>query len=106
MHGKAITDEHIKRFQSAGIEAAKEWHGSEEGRKWHSEHGKNNWEKRNKNKVAKKCTVCGNEYETAFPLRSKYCGDNCKMKRLRKRFNEQGRDYTYGHRDKCKNQVN
>lgn len=85
---------------------AKEWHGSEKGKEWHSGQGKKNWEKMRENKTTKQCAVCGKDYETVFPARSKYCGDNCKMKQLRKRFKESGKDYTYGHSNKRKNKIN
>ena len=35
--------EFFKDFQAKGIEAAKEWHKSEEGRIWLSKHGKECW---------------------------------------------------------------
>ena len=75
--------EFVKEFHAKGVEAAKEWHKSEEGREWHSKHGKQTWVNREQSK--KKCIVCDKEYETTFPSRSKYCHQNCKAKALRKR---------------------
>jgi hypothetical protein len=71
------------KWQSAGVEASKEWHRSDEGRKFHSEIGKKSWE--NKPKYIKICEVCQKEYETFFPKRSKFCHNNCKAKSLRDR---------------------
>ena len=68
--------EFAKEFQSKGIEAAKEWHSSEEGKKWHSKHGEYTW--RNRKRYTKECKNCGKEYETPFPKRSKFCHNNCK----------------------------
>lgn len=75
--------EWFKEFHKKGIEKAKEWHKSEEGREWHRQHGKNCW--RNKEYTKLNCQVCGKEYETPFPSRSKYCHNNCKAKALRER---------------------
>ena len=72
-----------KEFYTKGIEAAKEWHKSDEGRKWHVQHGKNCWI--NRPTFLLNCQVCGKEYKTPFPTRSKYCHNNCKAKALRDR---------------------
>lgn len=60
------------------IEAAKKWHASEEGLAWHSEHGKRTWEGREP--VIVTCSVCGKEYETYFPSRSRFCSHACEQK--------------------------
>ena len=78
--------EFAEEFHSKGIEKAKEWHNSEEGLKWHSEHAKKTWI--NRKQYFKNCEVCGNQYQTPFPEKSKYCHDNCKAKALRKRRRE------------------
>lgn len=67
--------ENIQQLTEAQ-ELAKKWHGSEEGKKWHSVNGKKAWEKRKYYK--KECIVCGEEYTTPYPTRSKYCGTKCK----------------------------
>ena len=74
--------EWVKEFQKKGIEAAKEWHKSEEGLKWHSEHGKKTWV--NRDTTTRQCDECGNEYETHFPTRSRFCHQNCKAKANRR----------------------
>ena len=79
--------EFARSFQSKGIEKAKEWHSSEEGKRWHSEHGRKTWV--NRERFRKNCEQCGNEYETHFPERSKYCHNNCKAKALRARRNRE-----------------
>lgn len=74
--------EFAKEFHAKGIEAAKEWHKSEEGRKWHREH----WKKSiGKIKAVKKnCEECGKEYETKQPKRARFCHNNCKAKSNRR----------------------
>lgn len=59
-------------------EAAKVWHASEEGLKWHAEHGKMTWEGREPVKAV--CSVCGKEYETFFPSRSRFCSRACEQR--------------------------
>ena len=75
--------EFAKEFQSKGVEKAKEWHRSEDGKAWHSECGKRGWI--NRERFKKNCEQCSKEYDTPFPMRSKYCHDNCKAKALRAR---------------------
>jgi hypothetical protein len=81
-HAKNMSEEHKKKFQEAGIEAAKEWHSSEEGKIWHSEHGKKIWEDREY--IKKICEECGNEYETRHSGISKFCHLNCRAKSNRR----------------------
>ena len=75
---KWVGSEENKQQLIKAQELAKKWHASEEGHKWHSEHGKKCWEKRIWCKAI--CTVCGKEYTTPYPTRSKYCSDKCKAK--------------------------
>ena len=75
--------EHM-RLHSPSEEArtkAAEWHRSEEGRKWHSENGKQAWVGREPATVF--CEVCGTEYETLVPSRSRFCSNACKSQRRR-----------------------
>lgn len=59
-------------------EGAKKWHASEDGLKWHAEHGKKTWEGREPVKAT--CSVCGKEYETFFPSRSRFCSRACEKR--------------------------
>ena len=61
----------------------KEWHSSKEGKEWHSKHSKEQW--KSKKYYKRICQVCGKEYETPYPNRSKYCNPNCKATALRRR---------------------
>ena len=61
-----------------GAAAAAAWHASPEGIEWHRAHGKKSWEGRAPVKAA--CSVCGNEYETFFPSRSRFCSHACEQK--------------------------
>lgn len=72
------------RDLAAAQEAAKAWHASEEGLKWHSENGKKVWA--NKVAVAAKCSVCGTDYETFFPDRSRFCSRACEQKEGYQRY--------------------
>jgi hypothetical protein len=81
--------EFFKEFQSKGIEAAKEWHKSDEGRLWHKKHGKECWVNRDiKTHI---CQQCGKEYTTRHAGLSKFCHNNCKAKALRARYKLEGR---------------
>lgn len=53
------------------IEAAKEWHHSEEGKKWHSEHAKQAF--KNRKPITYRCTWCGKEFES---LRISHTGNH------------------------------
>ena len=74
--------EWFEDFHAKGIEAAKEWHKSEEGRKWHKEHGKKSWE--NREYKTKVCQECGKEYKTRHAGKSLYCHNNCKARANRR----------------------
>lgn len=75
--------EFVKEFHAKGIEAAKEWHKSEEGREWHKEHGKKSWI--NKPYAKFNCQQCGKEFESRHKYIVKFCHNNCKAKALRAR---------------------
>jgi hypothetical protein len=75
--------ERVRKHLREINESAKAWHASKEGHKWHKEHGIDGW--KNKQSVIKTCRVCGKEYKTFFPSRSKFCHQNCKAKALRAR---------------------
>ena len=70
----------IKKSLVKAREAAKIWHGSDEGRKWHSEHGKKVWE--NMPTVTKVCECCGKEYEINISSapHTRFCSNRCKSK--------------------------
>ena len=71
---KEYKDLAVKRLLEAGKKAV-EWHKSKEGREWHSENARKNWIKRKP--TACICQFCKKEFETPFPSRTKFCGDNC-----------------------------
>ena len=63
----------------------------EEARKVHSAIAKKGWKNR-RNKASKvNCQVCGKEYETYFPKRSKFCHQNCKATARRRKAGIQPR---------------
>lgn len=67
-----------KKIMKANIDKARvyaiKWHKSEEGRKWHSEQSTGHKMKR----YAKKCEVCGKEYQGTKIQR--FCSSACKAK--------------------------
>jgi len=82
-HNKWVgSPENKKQLIEAG-KMSKEWHASPEGIEWHSTHGRATWV--NRQKYTKECIICGNEYQTPFPTRSKYCHANCKQQATRDR---------------------
>lgn len=68
-----------------GIEAAKDWHSSEEGREWHSNH----WEESLADVfggMQKECDQCGDEFTDNSPdKKGRYCSNACKAKARRER---------------------
>ena len=72
-------------WNKKGRDAAAEWHKTEEGIEQLKEASRISWLKKVYHK--KNCEVCGKEYETPFPTRSKYCHQNCRAKALRQRKN-------------------
>jgi len=84
-----MSKEHLEKFWKAGVEAAKEWHSSEEGHKWHLENGYKAYTKIIP--TIKKCQFCGKEYESKKPNRSKFCGLNCRQAELRRRWKSIGK---------------
>lgn len=85
-HGKeraANNPEWIKSFNEKGREAAKEWHSSIEGIEWHRKQGAKTWNSRKFKTLI--CQYCGKEYTTRHAGISKFCGNNCKARALRKR---------------------
>ena len=79
--------EWAKDFHAKGIEAAKEWHSSEEGIKWHRKQGAETWINRPYKTLI--CEVCGKEFQTRHAGITKYCHNNCKARALRKRRREE-----------------
>lgn len=67
-----------KRQIASVRELAKAWHSSPEGLAWHSKNGRKAWE--NRPTTTKQCCECGANYETFYPVKSKFCGKNCKAK--------------------------
>lgn len=67
------------QIREAG-ELAKSWHSSDAGLKWHSENGVRTWKDRKWHAV--NCVHCGQQFDTPYPTRAKYCNPNCKAKAL------------------------
>lgn len=66
------------QLRAMGIaqEAAKEWHGTDEGLAWHSEHAREIWA--NKALEDKVCEHCGETYSVRTIGKASYCSNRCK----------------------------
>jgi len=76
-HNEWVGSEGNKAQLMEAQEKAKEWHRSEAGRAWHSDNAKKAWKTRVFHK--KDCEFCGDEFETPYPKRARFCHLNCKM---------------------------
>jgi len=65
----------------AGMEAAKEWHKSEEGSEWHSEHWEESIGNLFEEPKTKDCEQCGDVFEHYTYAR--FCSNACKAKHRR-----------------------
>lgn len=68
-------------------DAARAWHGTDEGKEWHSKHSKESWV--NRKPQTYECSHCGKEYQTiyVYPKESNhFCSNNCKSAFRRKRL--------------------
>jgi hypothetical protein len=72
---------HLDRAIKAAQDAARDWHGSEEGRKWHSERGKANSSLPPRFPCV--CKICGNEF-MAKQRRSRICSPVCQRENFRR----------------------
>lgn len=79
--------EHVKRHPEMGltpeaiekgVEAAKEWHRSDEGREWHENHWEQSLGKIFNDPKTRECDQCGDEYE--YYTSSRFCSNACKSK--------------------------
>lgn len=75
-------DEYVERFKKFAHPAAAIWHGSEVGRAWHVKQWEISLKPSIETKVAKKCVVCGEEYQSplANEKKSMFCSKKCKAK--------------------------
>lgn len=64
-----------------GIEAAKDWHSSDEGSEWHSDHWEESLGKLFRDPKTKECDQCGDEFE--FYTTARFCSNACKAKHRR-----------------------
>lgn len=71
----------------AAQDAARAWHGTDEGKEWHSKQGKTTWENRKINTY--ECSHCGKEYQTKYvysKISNHFCSNNCKSAFRRKQL--------------------
>ena len=66
-------------YMSLAQEAAKEWHGSEDGNKWHKEHYDKMKDKMNVEKEFI-CVYCGQKYTAIDKGHNMFCSNSCSQK--------------------------
>lgn len=79
--------EQSKKNVKKAIQAAPEWHHSEEGKAWHSVRGKENWKLRQLQTYI--CSFCGKEFQTKHMYgegSNHFCHQNCKAAYRRRRL--------------------
>lgn len=69
-----------RRSLGVAREAARVWHGSEEGRAWHREHGRATWVGRAMHECV--CVVCGGGFQSKV-AGTQVCSGKCHAKRRR-----------------------
>lgn len=96
MEGYKHLSEHMstpeRRAESAACigaarEAARVWHGSEEGAAFHARLGRENWEKRKLQTYS--CSYCGEVFQTKFVYpkdTNHFCHPNCRASYRRRRI--------------------
>jgi len=62
-------------------DAAKEWHGSEDGKKWHGEHYEESLAKATV--YVHRCQVCNAKFQSTRTTTAKFCSNKCKAKNRR-----------------------
>lgn len=82
LHAKNNPD-WLKRFYSAGVAAARDWHSSEEGIQWHKEHAAKHGIGHD-NYGEAECGMCKEKF-IKKKKHQKFCHANCKAKHLRRR---------------------
>ena len=72
--------EKSKKDVKIAIEAARKWHGTDEGYAFHSELAKNYWE--NAPQITYTCDFCGKEFQSRKVMHkgNHFCHQNCKAK--------------------------
>ena len=86
-HSKKYCEENRKKvlenLKNNAIPKAIKWHKSDEGHKYHKEQYKKGLRNFTKNKVLRKCELCGSDFETINTKTGKFCSDKCKSKNRR-----------------------
>lgn len=77
MQDPEFRERSIQHLRS-GSAAAADWHRSDAGRDWHARHAVEGWKDRKPKSAC--CEVCGLQYETFFPTRSRFCSMSCEQK--------------------------
>lgn len=85
---KEKSRENIKK----AIDAAREWHSTEDGFKFHSQLSKKTWA--NREPITYICSFCGKEFQTKYvysPKSNHFCHQNCKQKFRTRRLKLEGK---------------
>jgi len=81
----------IGTISQQALDAAAEWHGSEDGKDWHKQHYENNKHLLHK-RINRQCTQCGKIHNTCkVNTETAFCSNNCKSqyRRLSGKDNEE-----------------
>lgn len=95
LHGS--DDERKKKCQKnikKAIDAATEWHHTDQGREWHSQHAIETWAKMPLKTYV--CDFCGKEFKSKFnysPKSNRFCHPNCKASYRRRRLKNESKEY-------------
>ncbi len=79
-------------FWDKGVEAARNWHSTDEGVEWHKENGVKSYEKRKANLHF--CQECDTAYKTKHAGINKFCSAKCKA-RSNRRTRKEKEQYTF-----------
>lgn len=83
--GGTASAEHLEKM----LEAAAEWHQSEEGAEWHKEQYERTKDELHKKRYTHECVVCGGEYQTNRKEKTKFCSKECENKEQYQRYQEE-----------------
>lgn len=92
-HGKDERNkERSRKNIKKAIDAARAWHGTEEGFEWHSQHVKEMWAKRTP--FTYTCSFCGKEFQSMHKYgkdMNHFCHQNCKVSYRRRRLRNESK---------------
>jgi len=64
---------------------ARDWHQSEEGHEWHKQQYEEVKEQLHKKRYTHECDWCGDEFDSSFKERQRFCSEECQQKESNER---------------------